>query len=150
MASFLVLNGPNLNRLGLREPHIYGSTTLQDLEHRLETWAKEQSIHIDFFQSNHEGLLIDQIHLAQEKHQGIVFNPGAFTHYSYALRDAISSISIPVVEVHISNVHQREEFRHRSVIAPVCNGQITGLGLKGYELALEALKEIAMRGEFCD
>jgi 3-dehydroquinate dehydratase-2 len=139
MASILVLNGPNLNRLGLREPHIYGSETLEDLQQRLLDWGKEKQMEIRCFQSNHEGELIDQLHQAASEVQGIVFNPGAFTHYSYALRDAIASINMPVIEVHISNVYQREEFRHHSVIAPVCLGQIAGLGLKGYFLALEAL-----------
>jgi 3-dehydroquinate dehydratase-2 len=139
MASILVLNGPNLNRLGLREPHIYGSETLDDLEQRLLDWGKEKQVTVCCFQSNHEGELIDQLHQAASQVQGIVFNPGAFTHYSYALRDAIASIDLPVIEVHISNVYQREEYRHHSVIAPVCLGQIAGLGLKGYFLALEAL-----------
>jgi 3-dehydroquinate dehydratase-2 len=139
MASILVLNGPNLNRLGLREPHIYGSDTLDDLQQRLLNWGKEKQVEVHCFQSNHEGELIDRLHQAAFQVQGIVFNPGAFTHYSYALRDAIASINLPVIEVHISNVYQREEFRHHSVIAPVCLGQIAGLGLKGYFLALEAL-----------
>jgi 3-dehydroquinate dehydratase-2 len=139
MASILVLNGPNLNRLGLREPGIYGSDTLEDLGQRLSDWGKENQVEIACFQSNHEGELVDQIHQADSRFQGIVFNPGAFTHYSYALRDAIASVDLPVIEVHISNVYKREEFRHHSVIAPVCLGQIAGLGLKGYQLALEAL-----------
>lgn len=142
MACYLVLNGPNLNRLGLREPHIYGSTTLQDLEQQVQSWTLKHNQQVTFVQSNHEGELIDQLHQAEGKYTGIVFNPGAFTHYSYALRDAIASISVPVIEVHISNVHQREEFRHHSVIAPVCRGQIVGLGIQGYQLALVALFEI--------
>jgi 3-dehydroquinate dehydratase-2 len=139
MASILVLNGPNLNRLGLREPGIYGNATLEDLEQRISDWGKENQVEIACFQSNHEGELMDQIHQADSHFQGIVFNPGAFTHYSYALRDAIASVDLPVIEVHISNVYTREEFRHHSVIAPVCLGQIAGLGLKGYQLAIEAL-----------
>jgi len=142
MKSILVLNGPNLNRLGLREPAVYGSQTLEDLIAELELWGKQNHVSITSFQSNHEGELIDQIHQADATHLGIVINPGAFTHYSYALRDAIASISIPVIEVHISNVYQREEFRHHSVLAPVCKGQIAGLGLYGYQLALQALLKI--------
>lgn len=137
----LVINGPNLNRLGLREPEIYGSKTLTDLEKDLLTIGEKVNCEVTCFQSNHEGDLIDAIHEASEQYHGIVINPGAFTHYSYAIRDAIASISIPVVEVHISNVHAREEFRHTSVTAPVTVGQIIGLGFKGYELAILALKE---------
>ncbi|PGT87636.1 type II 3-dehydroquinate dehydratase [Bacillus sp. AFS040349] len=137
----LVINGPNLNRLGLREPEIYGSKTLTDLEKDLLTFGEKVSCEVTCFQSNHEGDLIDAIHEASEQYHGIVINPGAFTHYSYAIRDAIASISIPVIEVHISNIHAREEFRHTSVTAPVTVGQIIGLGFKGYELAILALKE---------
>lgn len=138
---FLVINGPNLNRLGLREPAIYGSKTLTDLEKDLLIFGETERIEITCFQSNHEGDLIDAIHEADAQYEGIVLNPGAFTHYSYAIRDAIASVSVPVIEVHISNVHAREEFRHTSVTAPVTIGQIIGLGFKGYELAMLALKE---------
>ncbi|MBM6617324.1 type II 3-dehydroquinate dehydratase [Bacillus suaedaesalsae] len=141
MKRILLLNGPNLNRLGLREPHIYGSVTLNELELQLKTIASSKNIELVCYQSNHEGGLIDQIHEAEVKADGIIINPGAFTHYSYAIRDAIASIAKPVIEVHISNVHAREEFRHTSVIAPVTVGQIVGLGLYGYELALLALVE---------
>ncbi|MCM3161693.1 type II 3-dehydroquinate dehydratase [Metabacillus litoralis] len=137
----LVINGPNLNRLGLREPEIYGSKTLTDLEKDLLTIGEKVNCEVTCFQSNHEGDLIDAIHEANEQYHGIVINPGAFTHYSYAIRDAIASISLPVIEVHISNIHAREEFRHTSVTAPVTVGQIIGLGFKGYELAILALKE---------
>lgn len=137
----LVLNGPNLNRLGLREPEIYGSKTLTDLEKDLLTLGEIEQIDISCFQSNHEGDIIDAIHEAEGQYDGIVLNPGAFTHYSYAIRDAIASVTLPVVEVHISNVHAREEFRHTSITAPVTVGQIIGLGFKGYELALLALKD---------
>ncbi|MDQ0337744.1 3-dehydroquinate dehydratase-2 [Caldalkalibacillus uzonensis] len=141
MSAFLVLNGPNLNRLGKREPTIYGRKTLDDLEQELRAWGTANGVQIDCFQSNHEGELIDRIQQADQTYLGIVFNPGAFTHYSYALRDAIASIDCPVVEVHISNIHKREPFRHQSVLVPVCLGQISGLGLAGYRLALEALLE---------
>ena len=137
----LVLNGPNLNRLGLREPEIYGSKTLTDLEKDLLTLGEIEQIDISCFQSNHEGDIIDAIHEAEGQYDGIVLNPGAFTHYSYAIRDAIASVTLPVVEVHISNIHAREEFRHTSITAPVTVGQIIGLGFKGYELALLALKD---------
>jgi 3-dehydroquinate dehydratase-2 len=148
LLSILVLNGPNLNRLGMREPHIYGSQTLSSIEHDLKRWGEEHHVRFAFFQSNHEGELIDQLHQAEHDHHGIVFNPGAFTHYSYALRDAIASISLPVIEVHISHVYQREAFRHQSVIAPVCLGQISGLGVLGYRLAAEALVEkLSTEGE---
>lgn len=135
----LVINGPNLNRLGLREPHIYGDKTLSDLEHNLKKMEENHLIEISCAQSNHEGQIIDWIHEADNQFDGIVINPGAFTHYSYAIRDAIESVSIPVVEVHISNIHARESFRHESVTAPVTIGQIVGLGLHGYELAVLAL-----------
>ena len=144
MKKILLLNGPNLNRLGKREPEIYGNKTLKDLEERIVTLGKESSLEVICFQSNHEGELIDKLHEAEDTGiAGIIFNPGAFTHYSYAIRDAIAGINCPVIEVHISNVYERETFRHKSVIAPVSKGQIAGLGLMGYELALEAFK----RGE---
>ncbi|QFT89758.1 3-dehydroquinate dehydratase [Bacillus sp. THAF10] len=138
----LILNGPNLNRLGLREPAIYGHQTIQDLEQQLMKCGETLDVEIDCFQSNHEGEIIDRLHSAEGKYDGIVMNPGAFTHYSYAIRDAIASISIPVLEVHISNIHKREEFRHTSVTAPVTAGQIIGLGFHGYELAIQALKKM--------
>lgn len=141
MKKILMLNGPNLKRLGKREPGIYGVSTLRDLEERMIQLGTEKQMEVVCFQSNHEGELIDKLHEAEDTSvDGIIFNPGAFTHYSYAIRDAIAGISCPVIEVHISNVYQREEFRHKSVIAPVSMGQIAGLGLLGYELALEAFK----------
>ncbi|OCA92633.1 type II 3-dehydroquinate dehydratase [Pseudobacillus wudalianchiensis] len=140
MKNILLLNGPNLNRLGKREPEVYGHETLEDLESRIMAKGKELGISVSAFQSNHEGELIDRLHLAaDEEMDGIIFNPGAFTHYSYAIRDAIAAISVPVIEVHISNIHSREPFREHSVIAPVAAGQIAGLGFIGYELALQAL-----------
>lgn len=132
-----VLNGPNLNRLGKREPEIYGSETLEDVKENLEVMAKQFQVELDFRQSNHEGQLVDWIHEAEDTNiKGIVFNPGAYTHTSVALRDAIAAVNVPVIEVHISNIHKREEFRHKSLLAAECIGQICGLGTFGYELAL--------------
>lgn len=137
--NILVLNGPNLNRMGKREPDIYGYKTLADVEEKLVTFAAERDVQLAFFQSNWEGALIDRIHeAADDGTDGIVFNPGAFTHYSIGLRDAVASIDVPVIEVHISNIHSREAFRQTSVIAPVCIGQLTGFGTDGYELGIRA------------
>ncbi|TMW73762.1 type II 3-dehydroquinate dehydratase [Alteribacter natronophilus] len=135
-----LLNGPNLNRLGMREPDVYGRTTLGTLEKGLISFAGSLGIQLTAKQSNHEGDIIDWIHEAGEKADGIIINPAAFTHYSYAIRDAIASVDIPAVEVHISNVHKRESFRHVSVTAAVCEGQITGFGTDGYRLALHYFK----------
>ncbi|MBM7097298.1 MULTISPECIES: type II 3-dehydroquinate dehydratase [Alteribacter] len=137
MMKILVLNGPNLNRLGLREPDVYGSKTLSDLQEQLITYGKGNNISVEAKQSNHEGELIEWIHEAAGEFDGIIINPGAFTHYSYAIRDAIASIEKPVVEVHISNVHARESFRQVSVTAAVCAGQISGFGFEGYKMALD-------------
>ncbi len=134
-----MINGPNLNLLGVREPGIYGSQNLQSIEDNIRKQASNLGVDISFYQSNHEGVMIDWIHEAMEKANGIILNPGALTHYSYALRDAISSVRIPVVEVHLSNIHSRESFRHTSVIAPVAVGQIAGFGALSYELGLIAL-----------
>ena len=139
MLSFLVLNGPNLNLLGTRQPEVYGHTTLADIEALCRKTADDLGVSCTFFQSNHEGALIDAIHGAIGVHQGIILNAGAYTHTSVALMDAISSAAIPVVEVHLSNIHARETYRHKSFIAPVALGQICGFGPRGYVLALEAL-----------
>lgn len=139
MKRYLVINGVNLNMLGIREPGIYGNKNLKALEEDVTKKADELGVEVDFYQSNIEGEIVNAIHDAMGKYSGIIINPGAFTHYSYAIRDAFSSVKIPAVEVHISNVHKREEFRHHSVIVSECLGQICGLGFLGYSLALEAL-----------
>lgn len=139
---FLILNGPNLNLLGLREPEIYGRETLSDVEGNVRKRAQNLRVDVEFRQSNHEGELIDAIHKCRNRVNGIVFNPGGYTHTSVALRDAIVAIGVPVIEVHISNIHAREEFRSRSLLAGVCIGQITGLGTIAYELALVALANL--------
>lgn len=133
---FLIINGPNLNLLGSREPGIYGSTGYEDLCDMLQAKAKALGAEAACFQSNHEGAIIDAIHGARGVCDAIIINPGAFTHYSYAIFDALKAVSIPTIEVHISNVHQREEFRHKSVTAPACVGQICGLGTYGYVVAM--------------
>ena len=140
--SVLLINGPNLNMLGKREPELYGSTTLVEIEQRLiDLGAQSQPrIAVESIQSNYEGALIDAIQTTGRASDGIIINPGAFTHYSIALRDALALCSCPILEVHLTNIHAREEFRHHSVIAPIAVGQIAGLGAIGYELALEFLR----------
>lgn len=141
-----VINGPNLNLLGEREPGIYGELTLAEIQHQLNDLAQELGCQVDFFQSNHEGELIDEIHACRSGYDGILINPAAFTHYAYAIRDAIAAVELPVVEVHMSNIHQREAFRHQSVTAPVCKGQIAGFGVGSYLLGLRGLVEIIAQG----
>ena len=140
MASVLILNGPNLNLLGTRQPEVYGKTTLADVEALCAAETARLELEMQFAQSNHEGALIDMIHEARGQHAGIILNAGAYTHTSIALMDAIASVELPVVEVHLSNIHARESFRHRSYIAPVAIGQICGFGVHGYVLAIQALQ----------
>ena len=133
------MHGPNLNLLGLREPEIYGSSTLDVINSSLKTDGERLQVGVDCLQSNHEGVLVDAIHNAREKYRGIVINAGAYTHTSVAIRDALSGVGIPTVEVHLSNIYTREEFRHHSYIAPIAIGQISGFGTDSYRLGLQAL-----------
>ncbi len=137
----MLVNGPNLNLLGVREPGVYGSDSLETINSEVAARAAALGCSVDFFQSNSEGGIVDRLHSAMGQYDGLIINPGAYTHYSIAIRDAIAAVKLPAVEVHLSNVYGREEFRHTSVIAPVCVGQIAGLGKIGYSLALEALME---------
>lgn len=138
----LILHGPNLNLLGTREPEVYGSVTLDDINEKMITLGKELGVEVTCLQSNHEGALIDALHDARTWAAGVVFNPGGYTHTSVALRDAISAIVIPVIEVHLSNVYAREEFRHKSLISAACKGRVTGFGWGSYELGLRGLVDI--------
>lgn len=135
----LVVNGPNLNRLGKRDPTQYGTTTLADIESAVTTRASEVGADVSFFQSNHEGAIIDFLQAESENADGIVINPGALTHYGLSLRDALADTALPIIEVHLSNIHAREQFRSVSVIAPIAKGQIAGQGWKGYLSALDLL-----------
>ena len=141
MKKVLIVNGPNLNLLGKREPGVYGRDSSEAVCGRIAARARELGMEPSFFQSNSEGALIDALHQAMDVYDGVVLNAGAYTHYSYAIRDAIAAIRLPVIEVHLSNIHAREEFRHTSVLAPVCRGQISGFGPVSYLLALQALAE---------
>lgn len=142
MKKILIINGPNLNLLGTREPEIYGKLTISDIEKQLKNKAEQLKVEIECFQSNCEGEIVDKIGLAKNKFDAIIINPAAYTHTSVAIRDALTSVSIATIEVHISNIYSREEFRHKSFIAPVCVGQISGLGIDGYLLALEYFSKI--------
>jgi 3-dehydroquinate dehydratase II len=142
MKSILILNGPNLNFLGKRDPVHYGTLTLDEINQRLSDLSKQLDVELHFVQSNHEGALIDTLQDAVKWANGVVFNPGAYSHTSIALRDAIASISLPVIEVHLSNIYAREDFRHASMVSPVCAGTIAGLGWRSYTSALMALKGI--------
>ncbi len=142
MKKVLVLLGPNLNMVGVREKGVYGTETAEDINSQIIKYAENNGYKAEIYQSNHEGDLIDKIHSAKDSFDGVVINAGALTHYSYALRDAIACVDVPFIEVHMSNIHAREEFRHISVIAPVCKGQIAGFGKQSYFLAIEALKEL--------
>ncbi len=136
---YLIIHGPNLNLLGTREPEIYGTTSLSDINIKLNEFADRNNIELEIIQSNSEGAIIDALHNGMNKVSGVILNPGAYTHYSLAIFDAVAACGLPVVEVHLSNIYSREEFRRHSVIAPACIGQITGLGWYGYILGLEAL-----------
>jgi len=138
----LVIHGPNLNLLGKREPEIYGKTTLEDIDNNLKKLGKAKGIVIKTFQSNYEGAIIDRIHDMAESFQGLIINPAAYTHTSIALRDALLMLTIPIIEIHLSNIYKRESFRHKSMIADVVSGQITGFGDYGYLMALEAMVQI--------
>lgn len=140
MPSFLILNGPNLNLLGTRQPEVYGRTTLSDIEKMCQSHAAKIAVTVEFAQSNHEGVLVDLIHGARGIKDGIILNAGAYTHTSVALMDAIASVEVPAIELHLSNVHAREAFRHTSYISKVCVGIICGFGAHGYLLAMDAMK----------
>ncbi len=142
MKKILVIHGPNLNLLGEREPGYYGKDSFESVNREIAEKAAALGFECEIYQSNHEGSIIDKLHAARLECAGVVMNAGAYTHYSYAIRDAIAAIRIPVVEVHMSNIHSRDEFRHISVIAPVCAGQIAGFGKNSYLLGIEALKGI--------
>ena len=141
----LVIHGPNLNLLGEREPEVYGRVNLREINEEMEDTAKGLGLELEFFQSDHEGEIVEKIGKSGKAHKAIIINPAAYTHTSVAIRDAVSACGLPAVEVHLSNIYGREEFRHKSLIAPVCKGQISGFGLNSYLLALRAVKEIVKK-----
>lgn len=147
-SSILILHGPNLNLLGLREPEVYGSMTLDQINNLLKEEGKRLQVIISCLQSNYEGVLIDAIHQSRDSHQGIIINAGAYTHTSVAIRDALAGVQVPTVEVHLSNIYQREEFRHHSYIAPIAIGQISGFGANSYILGLQALVRYLQEANF--
>lgn len=140
MKKICVIHGPNINFTGIREKGVYGTLTFDEINREIEKKAADMEMEAEIFQSNYEGAIIDKIQECYGRKDGIIINPGAYTHYSYAIRDALASVDIPAIEVHMSNIHKREEFRHTSVTVPVCLGQMCGFGWKGYLLALEAMK----------
>jgi len=146
MAKVLVIHGPNLNMLGKRETGVYGTATLDEINDAVRTAAKELGADVTFFQSNSEGMLIDKIHEASGRYGAIIINPGGYTHTSVSLRDAIAAVALPTIEVHMSNIYSREEFRHHSYITPVAAGQISGFGVNSYLLALRAAVEMVRKG----
>lgn len=148
MRTIAVIHGPNLNMLGTREPEVYGAMSLEQVNKNIKKRAEKFNINVDIFQSNHEGEIVDFLQNGYNKYDGVVINPGGLTHYSIVLRDALVSVKLPVIEVHISNIHQREEFRHKSVIAPIAVGQICGLGTDGYLYAIEALVNVIKSGSY--
>ncbi len=143
MTKVLVVNGPNLNLLGRREPEVYGKRTLEDLNEKLEALARDLKVELRFFQSNSESDIIDFIHREGFEADGMIINPGALSHYSYAIRDAITAVGIDTIEVHLSNIYSREEFRRRSVVAPVCSGHLAGFGFYGYAMALSYFSDLS-------
>lgn len=148
MQRVAVIHGPNLNMLGLREPEIYGTNNLERLNQKIRAQAKELDFEIEIMQSNHEGEIIDFLHNKYQELDGLVINPGGLTHTSVVLRDALASIRLPIIEVHISNIHRREEFRKKSITAASAVGQITGLGVYGYILALDGLKDVLRKEKY--
>lgn len=145
-----VINGVNMNMLGIREPEKYGSMTLKDLEKFLYAYSFELGVDIEMFQSNHEGEIIEKIHSAYKTADGIIINPGAYTHTSVAIRDALAAVDIPTVEIHMTNIHSREDFRHKSLIAPVCIAQISGFGFESYKLGLKGLVDFLKNDRHID
>lgn len=145
MQTIAVIHGPNLNLLGMREKEIYGETTLESINQHIQNLAEQHNMKVEFFQSNHQGAIIDYLHQSRASIDGIVINPAAYTHTSVAIRDALAAIAIPCVEVHLSNIHARESFRHTSLIAPVCIGQISGFGPQSYSLGFQAILEYIQR-----